>query len=68
MCYVNDVLSHSQGSNQCKRKQFLDNVGGTIGDVAKGRYDAKRNDLKDEVKALTDKKETTTANFNSKYM
>ena len=66
MCYVNDVLS--QGSLSCKREQFLGNVKGTFKKVAKGRYDAKKNDLKDNVKALTDKKETTTANFNSKYM
>ena len=66
MCYVNDVLSH--GGDPCKREQFLGNVKGTFGKVAKGRYDAKKNDLKGNVKTLTDKKETTTANFNSKYM
>ena len=66
MCYVNDVLS--QGSNSCKSKQFLGNVKGTFGQVAKGRYDAKKNALKANVKALTLKKSTTMANFNSKYM
>ena len=66
MCYVNDVLSHSESN--CKREQFLGNVKGEFSTIAKGRYNAKKNDLKANVKVLTDKKETTTANFNSKYM